>query len=91
MLEDAELGGKSLPLAVEPEIYDALCNGLQAVLKPTLELGVVPVAILCSEDTKAKVLSVTRGAAKKLFVLTFGELDPAIRVEQIGSWGLASR
>lgn len=91
VLEDAELGGKSLPLAVEPETYDALCNGLQAVLKPTLELGVVPVAILCSEDTKAKVLSVTRGAAKKLFVLTFGELDPAIRVEQIGSWGLASR
>ncbi len=91
ILEEAELGGKSLPLAVEPETYDALCNGLQAVLKPTLEHGVVPVAILCSEDAKAKVLSVTRGAAKKLFVLTFGELDPAIRVEQIGLWGLTSR
>ena len=91
LLEDTELGGKSLPLALEPELYDSLCNGLHAVLKPTLEFGVVPVAILCSEDTKAKVLSVTRGSAKKLFVLTFGELDPGIRVEQIGFWGLTAR
>lgn len=91
LLEDAELGGKSLPLAIEPDTYDALCNGLNAVIKPTLEFGVVPVAILCSEDAKAKVLSVTRGSAKRLFVLTFGELDPGIRVEQIGLWGLAAR
>lgn len=91
VLEEAQLGGKSLPLALEPDTYDALCNGLQAVLKPTLEFGVVPVAILCSEDAKAKVFSVTRGAAKKLFVLTFGELDPGIGVEQIGLWELASR
>ncbi len=91
ILEEAELGGKSLPLALDASVYDSLSNGLSAVLKPALEHGVVPVAILCTEDLKAKVLSVTRGATKRLFVLTFGELDPAIPVEQIGSWGLVSR
>lgn len=91
ILQEAELGGKALPLALEAEVYDSISGGLQSVMKPALEVGVHPVAILCSEEIKPKVLSLTRRGARRLFVLTFGDLDPTIPVEQVGVWGLASR
>ena len=90
-LQEAELESRSITLALEDEVYDSVCNGLHAVLKPALDHGVFPVAILCSDDVKRKVLSLTRSTAKRLFVLTFGELEPGIPVEQVGIWGLVSR
>jgi len=80
-----------LPLALEAEVYEAISNGLHTVLKPAFEYGVVPVAILCSDEVKLKVLSVTRSMTRRLFVMTFGDLDPAVPVEQVGIWNIAYR
>ena len=91
ILSDAELESRALPLALEAEVYEAVSNGLHTVLKPAFEYGVVPVAILCSDEVKLKVLSVTRSMTRRLFVMTFGDLDPAVPVEQVGIWNIAYR
>lgn len=91
LLQDSEVESRSLSLAIESETFDAVGRGLQAVLKPTLENGVFPVAILCPDAVKSKVVAFTRSTTKRIFVLTFGELEPAIPVEQVGIWGVASR
>ena len=90
-LEEADFDNKSLPVAVEASVLDALIQGLANVLKPTLEQGILPVALLCSNEVKEKVLSITRMTKHGLFVTTFEELDPSVSVQQIGMWTLAGR
>jgi type III secretion protein V len=90
-LNEGELSSQGMPLAVEASVFDALSAGLNTVLRPAFDLGVVPVAVICSADLRDKVLSVTRATARSLFVLSFEDLDPAIPVEQIGTWQLALR
>jgi flagellar biosynthesis component FlhA len=90
-LEEADFDNKSLPVAVEASVLDALIQGLANVLKPTLEQGTLPVALLCSNEVKEKVLSITRMTKHGLFVTTFEELDPSVSVQQIGMWTLAGR
>jgi type III secretion protein V len=90
-LQEADFDNKSLPIAVEAPVLDALIQGLANVLKPTLEFGILPVALLCSNDVKEKVLSITRMTRHSLFVMTFEELDPNMSVQQVGTWTLAGR
>lgn len=90
-LQDADFDNKSLPVAVEAPVLDALMQGLSNVLKPTLEQGILPIALLCSNEVKEKVLSITRMTKHSLFVTTFEELDPSVSVQQIGMWTLAGR
>ena len=90
-LQDADFDNKSLPVAVEAPVLDALMQGLANVLKPTLEQGILPIALLCSNEVKEKVLSITRMTKHSLFVTTFEELDPSVAVQQIGMWTLAGR
>jgi type III secretion protein V len=90
-LQDADFENKSLPVAVEAAVLDELMQGLSNVLKPVLEQGILPIALLCSNEVKEKVLSITRMTKQSLFVTTFEELDPSISVQQIGMWTLAER
>ncbi len=90
-LQQAEISESGLPLAIEGSTFEALSLGLQSVLKSVFEFGTVPVAILCSSEIRDKVLSLARGLARPLFVVSYEELDPVIPVEQIGTWELASR
>jgi flagellar biosynthesis component FlhA len=90
-LQEADFDNKSLPVALEAPILDALIQGLVNVLKPTLEQGILPIALLCSTDIKEKVLSITRMNRHSLFVTTFEELDPSVSVQQIGMWSLGER
>lgn len=90
-LQDADFDNKSLPVAVDAPVLDALMQGLANVLKPTLEQGILPIALLCSNEVKEKVLSITRMTKHSLFVTTFEELDPSVSVQQIGMWTLAAR
>jgi flagellar biosynthesis component FlhA len=90
-LEEADFDNKSLPVAVEASVLDALIQGLANVLKPTLDQGTLPIALLCSNDVKEKVLSITRMTKHGMFVTTFEELDPSVPVQQIGMWTLAGR
>ena len=90
-LAGADYENRALPLALDDDILDGLLRGLSDVLKPILEDGVVPVALLCSREIKEKVLSITRMCAQPLFVTTFEELDPSVPVQQVGYWALADR
>jgi len=90
-LQDADFENKSLPVAVDAAVLDELMQGLSNVLKPVLEQGILPIALLCSNEVKEKVLSITRMTKQSLFVTTFEELDPSISVQQIGMWTLAER
>lgn len=60
LLADADFGGRSLPLALDDGDLSALHNGLSVVLRPSLENGVLPIALLCSQEIKEKVLSLVR-------------------------------
>lgn len=91
ILSEADFDNKALPVAVEAPVLDGLLAGLSRVLKPTLEQGVLPVALLCSNDLKEKVLSITRMNRHPLFVTTFEELDPSVPVQQIGMWMMVGR
>ena len=91
LLTDADFGGKLLPLALEDGDLSALHNGLSSVLRPSLEGGVLPVALLCPQELKEKVLSFVRMYTHPLFVTTFEELDPSVPVQQIGVWGMTAR
>jgi type III secretion protein V len=90
-LHEAELSDRGLPLAVDNGTFEALNSGLHTVLKPAFELGVVPVAILCNAEIRKKVISLTRGLTRSLFVVSYEELDPGIPVEQIATWELVLR
>ena len=90
-MSEADFDNKALPVAVEAPVLDALLAGLSRVLRPTLDQGILPVALLCSNDLKEKVLSITRMTKHSLFVTTFEELDPSVPVQQVGMWMMVGR
>lgn len=90
LLSDADFVGQSLPLALEDGDLSALHNGLSSVLRPSLEGGVIPIALLCPQELKEKVLAFVRMYTHPLFVTTFEELDPSVPVQQVGVWTTAS-
>jgi type III secretion protein V len=90
-LSEADFDNKALPVAVEAPVLDALLAGLSRVLRPALDQGILPVALLCSNDLKEKVLSITRMTKHSLFVTTYEELDPSVPVQQVGTWMMVGR
>ena len=84
--ESASADRWSTSLAMAPELYDALLQGLYASVRPTLQTGSLPVALLCSRDIKEKVISFVRISGLKIFVTTLDEIDPAFPVMQLGVW-----
>jgi type III secretion protein V len=76
----------STSLAMAPELYDSLLQGLYAVVRPTLQSGCLPIALLCSREVKEKVISFVRISGLKIFVTTLDEIDPAFPVMQMGVW-----
>jgi type III secretory pathway component EscV len=76
----------STSLAMAPELYDSLLQGLYAVVRPTLQSGSLPIALLCSREVKEKVISFVRISGLKIFVTTLDEIDPAFPVMQMGVW-----
>jgi len=90
-LNNAELAERTLPLAIDGAMFESLTLGLQTVLKPACEMGVVPVVVLCHGELRDKVVSLARGLNRFLFVVSYEELDPVLPVEQIGMWELGLR
>jgi len=84
--EDVEADRWTTALAMSPEKYDGLFQGLHGLLRPALSGGSLPIALLCSKDVKAKVIAFVRGAGLSLFVTTLDEIDPAFPVMQVGVW-----
>lgn len=77
-------------LAIAPDVYDSLFKGLHTILRPILQAGVLPVAILCSRDIKERVISFVRISGMNLFVTTLEEVDPAFPVTQVAVWNTRS-
>jgi type III secretion protein V len=90
-LREADYDNRALPLAVDVSVFEALKLGLDRVMRPALELGVTPVALLCSQDLRLKVQSLLRSTARRMFVASYEELEPGIPVEQVGTWELEYR
>jgi type III secretion protein V len=84
--EEASADRWTTSLAMAPELYDTLLRGLYAVVRPTLQAGCLPVALLCSRDIKEKVISFVRMSGLQVFVTTLDEIDPSFPVMQIGVW-----
>jgi type III secretion protein V len=91
VIRNAEYDNRALPLALENGMFEALCSGLERVVKPALDHGATPVCLLCSQDIRVKVLSLIRSASRRLFVASYEELDVGMSVEQIGMWELDYR
>lgn len=90
-LEDAEISQQGAALAIAPPEFEGLLAGLSAAVRPVLDVGVTPVAIVCGADLRAKVLTLLRSTVRPLFVISFEELDPFIPVEQVGLWSSGTR
>lgn len=84
--DDASADRWSTSLAMAPELYDTLLRGLYTVIRPALQSGCLPVALLCSRDVKEKVISFVRMSGLCIFVTTLEEVDPSFPVMQIGVW-----
>jgi type III secretion protein V len=84
--EEASADRWTTSLAMAPDLYDTLLRGLYAVVRPTLQAGCLPVALLCSRDIKEKVISFVRMSGLHVFVTTLDEIDPSFPVMQIGVW-----
>lgn len=84
--EEASADRWTTSLAMAPELYDTLLRGLFEVVRPTLQAGCLPVALLCSRDVKEKVISFVRMSGLQVFVTTLDEVDPSFPVMQIGVW-----
>jgi flagellar biosynthesis protein FlhA len=90
-LREADYENRALPLAVELEVFEALKLGLDRVVRPALDLGATPIALLCAQDLRLKVQSLLRSTARRMFVASYEELEPGIPVEQVGIWELEYR
>jgi type III secretion protein V len=84
--EEASADRWTTSLAMAPDLYDTLLQGLYEVVKPTLQSGSLSVALLCSREIKEKVISFVRMSGLRVFVTTLEEIDPAFPVTQIGVW-----
>jgi type III secretion protein V len=84
--EDASADRWTTSLAMAPELYDTLLRGLFVVVRPTLQAGCLPVALLCSREVKEKVIAFVRMSGLQVFVTTLDEIDPSFPVMQIGVW-----
>ncbi|MEY4699876.1 MAG: hypothetical protein RL326_63 [Pseudomonadota bacterium] len=84
--EDVQTDRWTTALAMPPEQYDGLFQGLHSLLRPAFSGGILPIALLCSKDVKEKVISFVRVTGLNLFVTTLDEVDPAFPVMQVGVW-----
>ena len=76
----------STTLAMAPDRYDNLLQGIHHLLRPARNMGTLPIALLCSREIKEKVISFVRMSGLNLFVTTLDEVDPSFPVMQIGVW-----
>lgn len=88
LLEGVEPPPKGAPLAIEPEAFDALSDGLRSMVTPLSRRGLLPVSILCRSELRHVVFSFLHGINSSVGVVTFDELDPQITVEQVGIWAM---
>ncbi len=84
--EETEADRWSTTLAMAPDIYDNLLQGIHQLLRPARNMGTLPIALLCSREVKEKVISFVRMSGLNVFVTTLDEVDPSFPVMQIGVW-----
>jgi type III secretion protein V len=80
--------GNARSIALDVEQFESLRAGLQAVIRPVRNRGVFPVAVLVPPELRHKVTAFIRACNDTIRVVTFDELDPSMRVEPVGVWGV---
>ena len=88
--EDATSDRWTTSLAIPPDVYDALLQGLYDGVRTNLSIGNLPLALLCSREIKEKVINFIRTSDLTIFVTTLDEIDPMIPVMQVGVWEFRS-
>lgn len=84
--EEATFDKWSTSIAMPPDLYDLLLQGLYDGVRTNLQVGSLPLALLCSREIKEKVISFIRASDVMLFVTTLDEIEPTVSVMQVGVW-----
>jgi type III secretion protein V len=84
--EEASTDRWTTSLAMPPDLYDLLLQGLYDGVRTNIQVGSLPLALLCSREIKEKVISFIRATDLMLFVTTLDEIDPTVPVMQVGVW-----
>lgn len=88
IFENAIVDSQNSSIAIEPRIFEQLQSGISKTLKPFWNYGLLPVALLIPPELLFAVLRFVRCCDMSLAVFTFDELEPLVRVEQVGIWQL---
>ena len=90
VLRDA-IGGVSVGslepgVALSAESYQSLVSSLRETESDLANRGILPVALLCDGDIRPQLATFIAENQFCFKVLSFEEVDPLVRVEQVGRW-----
>jgi len=86
LLEELPRAAPGNSLALDPETHERLRKGLQEILEPFLNRGLLPISILCRGDVRCKLSNFVASLPTMPGIVTFDELDPAVPVEPAAVW-----
>lgn len=86
VFENAFVDSQNSSLAIEPHIFEQLQSSIHKTMQPFLQYGVLPISLLIPTELRFAVLRFIRCCDMSLAVFTFDELEPLVRVEQVGVW-----
>jgi flagellar biosynthesis component FlhA len=89
IFEDLPSASGAAALAVEPDVFDLLQGSLSPILRAVRDSGVCPMTILCRADLRVRVMKFVRLLSPLPSVLSFDEVEPSVKVEQLGVWGVS--
>jgi flagellar biosynthesis component FlhA len=89
LLSEAAMDRAGYPLGLDEEVAVSLSLGLEFALKAPIELGVMPLLLLCPAELKEKITYLVRRLYHPIQVIGLEDITPSIAVEQVGLWGLA--
>lgn len=75
-------------LGIDPDVFDRLREGIRSLLRPTRERGVSVSSLLCRGDLLWSITRFLSSAGVSCSVISYDELEPQNRVEQVGTWSL---
>jgi flagellar biosynthesis component FlhA len=75
-------------MAVRPEQFEKIAANLTSLLGPVVKRGIMPVCFLCRGDIRPALEEYISEFIPFPGVFSFHELDPRMKVQQIGVWSL---
>lgn len=88
LMEGVSMHTTTEALAIEPSRYHELSAGLETLLGPLRNRGILPVSILCKGDIRHQVSVFIRRETLGVGVVTVEELDRSVQIETVGTWAM---